>query len=186
MIKIARQLGAVRGITLVVGVVGAVLLLAPKAPATAAPTASQSHAAVRGQANSINGTITATLRQPDTIPCSPTPKGDYVHISSSGPPPQASAHAYWLKNNCIYNTALVTVQLQEYYSDGSWRDKGTLGSKTIPSGKIRLSQRPNGRTTCTGGTALTSWRSVVVVRVIGEPGVNEQTTATQNINCRVN
>jgi hypothetical protein len=189
--KIARKLGAVRSITLVAGVVGAVTLLAPATLATAAP-ASHPHAAVpalapvRAGGNSNNGTITGTWRIPNMPPpCAPIPKGDYVHISSSGPPPQASAHAYWLKNNCKVNSALVTVQLQEYYSDGSWRNKGTLGSKTIPSGKIPLSKRPNGRTVCTGGTALTSWRSVVWVGTIGEFGLGEQTTATQNIKCRV-
>jgi hypothetical protein len=189
--KLALQLGA-RNITIVVSVVGATLLGASQIPAIAAPAPPHSRAAIpalapmRVQGNSIKGTITATRGRPDMPPpCSPTPKGDYVHISSSGPPPQASAHAYWLKNNCKVNRALVTVQLQEYYSDHSWRNKGTLGSKTIPSGKIPLGQRPNGRATCTGGTALTSWRSVVWVGTIGEWGLNEQTTAVQNIKCRV-
>ncbi len=161
-------------------------------PATAGSTAPHSRTAVPALApapargNSVNETSPATRRVPTMPPpCEPIPKGDYVHISSSGPPPQASAHAYWLKNNCKVNSALVTVQLQEYYSDGSWRNKGTLGSKTIPSGKIPLGKRPNGRTACTGGTALTSWRSVVWVGTIGEFGLNDQITAVQNIKCRV-
>jgi len=118
-------------------------------------------------------------------PCDPIPKGDYAHVSSKGPPPQVSAHAYWEKNNCKVNKALVTVQLQEYYSNGTWKNKGTLGSKTIPSGKIPLAKRPNGRDTCTKGTALTGWRSVVWVGTIGEFGLNEETTPAQNIHCRV-
>lgn len=190
--KIALQLRAVRNITIVATVVGAALLGASQIPAIAAPVPPHSRAAVPAlvpvgvEGNSINVTVTATWRRPGMPPpCSPTPKGDYVHISSSGPPPQASAHAYWLKNNCKVNSALVTVQLQEYYSDRSWRNKGTLGSKTIPSGKIPLAKRPNGRTTCTGGTALTSWRSVVWVGTIGEFGLNRQITAVQNIKCRV-
>jgi hypothetical protein len=190
MSKITLQLGAVRIIA--VSVVGAALLAASQIPAIAASAASHPHAAVpalapvRAAGNSNNETIAATWGRPDMPPpCSPTPQGDYAHISSSGPPPQVSAHAYWLKNNCKVNSALVTVQLQEYFSDGSWRNKGTLGSKTIPSGKIPLGQRPNGRSTCTGGTALTGWRSVVWVGTIGEFGLNEQITATQNIKCRV-
>ena len=192
MSKIGSKLGTVRSITLGTGVVGAALLLAPATLAAAAPAAPHSQAAVAAPAlvrvtgNSNNGTVPATGRRPNMPPpCSPIPKGDYAHISSAGPPPQVSAHAYWLKNNCKVNKALVTVQLQEYFSDHSWRNKGTLGSKTIPSGKIPLGKRPNGRSACTHGTALTSWRTVVWVGTIGEFGLNRQITPTQNLHCRV-
>src|ERR1700740_726040 len=166
MSKITFQLAAIRKMTIAVIVAGAALLGTPQIPAVAASGPSHSSAAVpapvpAGEANPDTVTIPATG-------CSPQAVGDYVHVSST-PPATASGHGWWNKGNCTAVKAPVTVQLQEYYSDGSWRNKGTAGSAAIYSGG-GSGNRVTGRATCTAGTALTGWRSVVTADVIGQTG----------------
>lgn len=104
-------------------------------------------------------------------------KGDYVRRSST--PYHAIGHGWWTNVNCRATWAVVTVQLQEYYSDGVWRNVGAPGKSTV---------RSNGgaaaRVACTS-TRLTGWRSVIDVDVIGvyDPP-NKLTTPGQNIYCR--
>jgi len=109
-------------------------------------------------------------------------RGDYVHVSSSAF--EASGHGWWVNINCSATTAVVTVQLQQYYSDGTWRNKGTVGQATVRSGG-GAGNRATGRGACTAGSALTGWRSVIDVDLVGladDPG--KLTTPAQNINCR--
>jgi hypothetical protein len=179
--KITVQLVAIRKILIAVGVIGAALLGMPQIPAVAASVAAPSPTVVpapapAGQATSDTVTIAATG-------CSPQAKGDNVHVSSS-PPATASGHGWWLKGNCTAVKAQVTVQLQEFFSDGSWRNKGTRDTEDVFAGG-GSSNRANGRAACTGGTALTGWRSVVTADVIGQTGLNQIITPTQNVNCRV-
>jgi hypothetical protein len=72
-------------------------------------------------------------------------RGDNVHISNSAY--EASGHGWWVNINCPATLAVVTVQLQEYYSDGSWRNKGTLGRSTVRSGG-GSGNRATGRAVC--------------------------------------
>ncbi|WP_090946414.1 hypothetical protein [Nonomuraea jiangxiensis] len=114
--------------------------------------------------------------------CLFTTNGDYVHVSSSAF--EASGHGWWVNINCSTATAVVTVQLQQYYSDGVWRNKGTVGRSTVRSGG-GAGNRATGRGACTAGSALTGWRSVIDVDLVGladDPG--KLTTSTRNINCR--
>jgi hypothetical protein len=117
-------------------------------------------------------------------PCKPKADGDYVHVSST-PPATASGHGWWKKGNCIESKARVIVQLQEYYSDHKWRDKGKPGSAVISPGTGGSANRVTARQECTGGTPLIGWRSVVEVIVQNQLGVAVEITATRNIHCRV-
>jgi hypothetical protein len=108
--------------------------------------------------------------------------GDYVHVSST-PPATASGHGWWNKGNCTAVKAQVTVQLQEYYSDGSWRDKGSPGVADVYAGG-GSSNRANARITCSS-TTTTGWRSQVTADVIGQSGLNQIYTAGQDVSCRV-
>lgn len=107
--------------------------------------------------------------------------GDYVHISSSAF--EASGHGWWVNGNCPTSTAVVTVQLQEYYSDGSWRNVGTVGKATVTSGG-GAGNRATGRAGCiTNG--YTSWRSVIDVDLVGlSDDSSKLTTSYQNLYCR--
>ena len=108
-------------------------------------------------------------------------RGDYVHVSSSAF--EASGHGWWDNVDCNASTATVTVQLQQYYSDGSWRNIGTVGSATVWSGG-GAGNRATGRAGCTSN-ALTSWRSVIDVDVTGiVDDTSKLTTPTRNIYCR--
>lgn len=107
--------------------------------------------------------------------------GDYVHVSSTAP--EASGHGWWINLGCRASTATVTVQLQEYYSDGSWRNNGTIGRSTVAAGGGSGS-RATGRAGCTT-RSLTGWRSIVDVDITGlidDP--TKLTTPTVNILCR--
>jgi hypothetical protein len=113
--------------------------------------------------------------------CKPVAQGDNVHISST-PPPTASGHGSWKKGTCTVSRASVTVQLQEFFSDGVWRNKGTPGHATVPPGG-GSGKRATGRADC-AGTALAGWRSIVTVTVSnGEQGHASHTTPAQNLHC---
>ena len=181
MSKIALHLAAVRTITIGVIVAGGALLGTPQIPAVAVSGPTQ-------LSNAVPAPVPAGEANPDTVTipatgCSPQAVGDYVHVSST-PPPTASGHGWWNKGNCTAVKAQVTVQLQEFFSDGSWRNKGTAGSAAIYAGG-GSGNRVTGRATCTAGTALTGWRSVVTADVIGQSGLSQIITAAQDIYCRV-
>lgn len=108
-------------------------------------------------------------------------RGDNVHISSSAF--EASGHGWWVNYTCDSKFALVKVQLQQYYSDGSWRNIGTVGAATVKSGG-GAGNRATGRAGCLG-RALTGWRSVVSAEVIGLTQTHfKLTTPGLNIPCR--
>lgn len=114
--------------------------------------------------------------------CTFTMNGDYVHVSSSAPR-EASGHGWWVNGNCRATLADVTVQLQQYYSDGSWRSTGTVGRARVRSGG-GAGNRATGRAGC-NSTSLTGWRSVIDVDVVGivdDP--NKAVTSGRNISCR--
>lgn len=109
--------------------------------------------------------------------------GDRVHRSSTAF--EASGHGWWINLHCpSAQRARVTVQLQQYFTDGSWRNRGVKGSATVYSGSGR-GNRSTGRATC-GTSSRTGWRSVIDVDLVG---VNDPSgvgvTAPANINCRV-
>ena len=109
-------------------------------------------------------------------------RGDYVHVSSSAH--EASGHGWWVNIDCDAALADVTVQLQQYYSDGKWRNKGTVGRARVRSGG-GAGNRATGRGACTAGSAVTGWRSVVDVDLVGVPDdPNKLTTPARNIPCR--
>ncbi len=111
--------------------------------------------------------------------CFFTTNGDYVHRSGS----DASGHGWWVNGNCRATFAVVTVQLQEYYSDGSWRNKGAPGRRTVRSGGGR-GNRATGRAGC-NNSSVTGWRSVIDVDVVGvADDPRKLTTPGRNISCR--
>lgn len=108
--------------------------------------------------------------------------GDYVHVSSTAPA-AASGHGWWTNGNCNATLAVVTVQLQQYYSDGRWRNVGSAGRATVRSGG-GAGNRATGRVNCTN-REVTGWRSVIDVDLVGladDPG--KLTTSSRNITCR--
>jgi hypothetical protein len=179
MSTIKFRQAAVRVITIVVSVASVTLL--GTIPAVAASGTPHSSAAVPAPVPAGDETTSSTVAIPASG-CNPQAVGDYVHVSST-PPATASGHGWWNKGGCTAARAQVTVQLQEYYSDGTWRDKGTAGSAAVYSGG-GSGNRVTGRATCTS-TTRTGWRSQVTADVIGQTGLNQIYTASQNINCRV-
>lgn len=131
------------------------------------------------------GLLQSGPKTPDMPTCNPIAQGDYAHVSST-PPATASAHGWWRKNNCTVNAAVVTVQLQEFFSDGSWRIQAENVGTITPAPTGSTSPRVTARKTCSG-TQLTGWRSVVTANTepAGERGFGSTTTPAQNIRCRV-
>ncbi|EFC84203.1 hypothetical protein [Parafrankia sp. EUN1f] len=104
-------------------------------------------------------------------------RGDWVHVTAG----EASGHGWWVNRSCKATRAVVTIQLQEFYSDGKWRNVGGPVSATLASGTYR---RANKRAGCIT-TGLTGWRSIVEVDVIGvADDARKLTTTAVNINCR--
>ncbi len=109
--------------------------------------------------------------------------GSYVHVSSTPTPREASGHGWWVNGNCPTTKATVTVQLQEFYSDGSWRNNGTKGKATVVSGG-GSGNWAIGRAGCTT-TGITGWRSVIDVDLVNLSDDNSVLiTSAQNIACR--
>lgn len=80
--------------------------------------------------------------------------------------------------------AIVTVQLQEFYTDGSWRNKGAKAKATVPSGG-GSGKWVAGRAACHDGIT-TGWRSVIVVDLVNYNDVpGKLITPGRNIGCRV-
>lgn len=114
--------------------------------------------------------------------CTYYASGDYVHVSSTAF--EASGHGWWENQGCAATQAVVTIQLQEYYSDGSWRNKGAKDTKTVYSGG-GSGNRTTGRAACNDGL-MTGWRSVIVVDLIGQDDVpGTLTVPARDIACRV-
>lgn len=185
-------------LTIAAGLVSAALLAAsqtvalagkPEAVPAVAPDAA-SPPALAGGVDSLKNTAVpavapetasapALAAGTDALLCNFYTQGDYVHVSGT----DASGHGWWTNVNCDATWAVVTVVLQEYYSDGTWRDKGS-GSATVRSGG-GSGNRATGRAGCNAGTALTGWRSVIDVDLVGQPDdPSKLTTSSQNIACR--
>lgn len=186
---------SIRRTSILAAIVGAALLAVLPASATAASTpagvATRTTVAVpapapipAGASASVhnNGATAHTgATAPAALFCSFTTNGDFVHVSSSAL--EASGHGWWINGDCDTTTAVVTVQLQEFFSDGTWRNKGTVGRATVRSGG-GSANRSTGRASCSN-TSVTGWRSVVDVDLVGladDPG--KLTTSAQNIGCR--
>lgn len=108
--------------------------------------------------------------------------GDYAHRSSTGF--AVSAHGWWVNQGCSATQARVTVQLQQYYTDGTWRNKGTPGDAVVYSGG-GSGNRAATRVSCSTSTT-TGWRSVVDVDLIGQDDpAGKNVTPAQNVACRV-
>jgi hypothetical protein len=134
--------------------------------------------------------LTCTGSNPETVapyqPCSPLARGDNVHISST-PPATASGHGWWLINDCAQVKATVTIQLQEYFSNGDWYNIGSPASKKVYGGTTKSpgsSNRVNARALCSD-TNLAGWRSVVKVTLPVQPGTDTYTRPGANIDCTV-
>jgi hypothetical protein len=174
--KVARLAG--------VACVGAVLVLGTQASAIAVPAKPVPAAAPASALAAAGGTTSTDTSSPanaEALFCNFYTNGDYVHISSTAF--EASGHGWWTNVDCNTSYADVTVQLQEYYSDGSWRNKGIVGRARVRSGG-GAGNRATGRAGCESG-AVTGWRSVVDVDLVGladDPG--KLYTPGQNIGCR--
>lgn len=185
---------ALAGIATTIAVVGTSLVagaMQSSASPPAAPTPAPAPAAgSAGGVASLNGTASAgsTSATPETSSdaaaaaalCFFTTNGDYVHVSSSAF--EASGHGWWVNGDCPTSTAVVTVQLQEYYSDGTWRNKGTVGRSTVRSGG-GAGNRATGRAGC-NTSAVVGWRSVVDVDLVGvADSPDKLITPARNIPC---
>lgn len=158
-------------------------LAAPEPSAVPAPAPAPAPNLEDGNPSLKNtgGSADDTDVQSKSVVCSFFTRGDNVHVSSSAF--EASGHGWWINGNCNSTSAVVTVQLQQYYSDGSWRNTGTVGRATVRSGG-GSGNRATGRAACYSSSA-TGWRSVIDVNVVGildDP--RKLTTPSQNILCR--
>jgi hypothetical protein len=157
---------------LVSGGLGGVASAAPGGAAVAAhpapyPGGSVSSAAATALA--IGGVVPAVAAA-----CTPYVDGDNAHLSSG----DVSVHGWWYRNNCANTKTTVTIGLQEYYSDGSWRTKATGSAYVWPGGGS--ANRAVARHVCESMVSA-GWRSYVIV-TIGN-GASAYTPA-QNLACR--
>jgi hypothetical protein len=127
-----------------------------------------------GTGSSVPPPIPGSLAPADA--CTPYVDGDYVHVSSG----DASGHGWWYQGTCPNQKTVVTIGLQEYFSNGQWYDEGTLGTANVyPGGGS--ANRAVARVPCSGGVVPAGWRSYVIVTI--GTGASAYTTA-QNIACR--
>jgi hypothetical protein len=128
-------------------------------------------------------TSSAPTTVPPYLPCQPQAYSDYVHVSST-PPATASSHGYWFRGDCGVPKANVTIQLQEYFSNGQWYNIGSPSSKLTRPG-TGSTVRVNVRATC-DSTGVAGWRSVDSVTVPVQGGSDTYTSDGKNIACSVN
>lgn len=114
-------------------------------------------------------------RQVPAAACTPYVDGDNAHVSSG----DVSAHGWWYQGTCANQKTVVTIGLQEYFSDKTWHDEGTPGTKNVyPGGGS--ANRAATRVAC-ASTVPAGWRSYVIVTL--GTGASAYTDA-QNIACR--
>ena len=140
--------------------------------------------------NLLDTVLTCTGSAPETVPpylpCSPIANSSSLHISST-PPDAASGHGWWLINDCAQTKANVTVQLQEFFSNGVWYDIGSPGSRVVYGGITKspgTSNQASARVLCSS-TGEAAWRSVVTVTLPVQPGHGTYTRPGENIPCSV-
>lgn len=123
--------------------------------------------------------LTATQRPSEQYPCTPKPNGDYVHVSSN----QASAHAWWVVNDCNEEYANVCISLQDYV-DGWHTVTGATCAVLLP-GTGGSGRRVTGKKDC-ASTGKTWWRSYITVETSGEYGYGDNSLYTNDneIACR--
>ncbi|NOK80937.1 MAG: hypothetical protein GFH27_549287n18 [Chloroflexi bacterium AL-W] len=169
---------------LVSSILGAALIGRPPHSSLAAPTSPPVPVPAPTD-NETSSDITGVVAEgihPDSVICRFSMHGDHVHVSST-PPRSASGHGWWVNGNCWATHAVVTVQLQQYYDDGRWRNVGAPGQATVRSGG-GAGNRATGCVTCTSND-MTSWRSVIDVDLVGIPDTpGKYTTPSQTIACR--
>jgi hypothetical protein len=124
------------------------------------------------------GTGTGSPAPPPIAPaagCTPYVDGDYAHVSSG----DVSAHGWWYQGTCANQKTVVTIGLQEYFSDKTWHNEGEPGTANVyPGGGS--ANRAVARVAC-ASTVPAGWRSYVIVTI--GTGASAYTTA-QNIPCR--
>jgi hypothetical protein len=106
--------------------------------------------------------------------CTPYVDGDHAHVTSG----QVSVHGWWYRGTCANTKTTVSVGLQEYYSDKTWRTKATGSANVWPGGGS--ANWANARHVCES-TVIAAWRSYIIVK-IGN-GASAYTTG-QNLACR--
>ncbi|GLX41649.1 hypothetical protein [Streptomyces lavendulae] len=170
-----------RTFTLALGIASAALLGTSQTVSAASPGPVPAVAPASARAGSDGGLVLQGTGGAAEV-CVFETRGDYVHVSSSAF--EASGHGWWVNGNCPTTTAVVTVQLQEYYSDGVWRNVGSKGKSTVRSGGGSQG-RATGRGPCKS-SAVTSWRSVVDVDLVGLSDSPEKlVTAGRDLACRL-
>jgi hypothetical protein len=104
--------------------------------------------------------------------------GDNVHYSGS----EVSGHGWWINRGCPTSTAVVTVRLEAFYSDGIWRTVNTAQSAVLSGGGA--GRRTTARAQCRSAGGLFSFRTIVDVDLVG---VNDPSgvgiTPVQNLLC---
>lgn len=131
---------------------------------------------------SMTATLDPTTDGP-ALPCTFVTDGDYVHMSST--PGDVSGHGWWTTRTCPPEwQAWVLVDLQEYWSDGSWRPEGDEGVAILRP-KNYGGGVSNGRGHCdTRGMA--AWRSIIDVDIIGHADSPDKAiTVYHNLPCRI-
>ncbi|MFF4416181.1 hypothetical protein ACFYY8_26970 [Streptosporangium sp. NPDC001559] len=159
-----------------------VLAALPMSPAAAAVDPAPTEAYPTIAPPSERGATTSGSDVTVRAGCAFVTNGDYVHKTGN----DATGHGWWINVNCGSGTrATVKIWLEEYFSDGSWRVKGSGSKSPVYSGG-GSANRANARATCNNSTS-TSWRSRIDVDLIGQVDSPEQAiTAVRDIACHVN
>jgi hypothetical protein len=171
--KLSRAAIFLAAATLVAcGTLGGAASAATSAPATSPPQPAPYPGT--GTGSSIPPPIPGSTPTPADA-CTPYVDGDYAHVSSG----DVSAHGWWYVGTCANQKTVVTIGLQEYFSNGQWYDEGVVGTANVyPGGGS--ANRAVARVTC-ASVVSAGWRSYVIVTI--GTGASAYTTA-QNIACR--
>jgi hypothetical protein len=107
--------------------------------------------------------------------CQPHAQGDYAHKSSG----DVVGHGWWTRGTCPNTQATVYIYLYEYYSDGTWRLKGSNSRSIWPGGGS--GNRVTVRRTCEN-TFVAGWKTHVYVAKGSGDSIQ---TPGQNLACQV-
>ncbi len=89
--------------------------------------------------------------------CRPWLQADRPHISTFDKSGDLSSHTYWLRGGCPDKRAPVVIHLQAYFTDHTWKSRGTMGTALVPPGSGK-GKRATARAHCVTPQPVT-WKA---------------------------
>lgn len=112
--------------------------------------------------------------------CKPDLRADRPHISTFDKSGDLSSHGYWNPGRCRDKRAPIVIHLQAYFTDHTWKSRGTLGTALVRPGG-GAGKRATARAHCVTPQPVT-WRTWAVIHT-PSGGIASKYSVTATLPC---